>query len=103
MPTMPSTTPMSTFDSSRIAPCSMCSSTNAADAARRAARFRDAIRDSADCPDAFADGETAVADDVERLRSDTAGHRLASDDSAFLVGKDDEFERMARRDSVLAK
>ncbi len=44
-----------------------------------------------------------MTDDVERFGADTASHRLAADDSAFLVGEDDELERMPRGDAVLTQ
>ena len=44
-----------------------------------------------------------MADDVERSGADSASHRLAADDPAFLVGEDDELERMSRDDIVLTQ
>ena len=44
-----------------------------------------------------------MADDVECGSAETAGHGLAAHRSTFLVGEDDELERMARLDSSIAK
>ncbi|MEX2150518.1 MAG: hypothetical protein WD793_09885 [Steroidobacteraceae bacterium] len=71
--------------------------------ARLAMRQRQPIRIAADGADPVADGHAAMADDIEGLRADAAGHRLAADHAAFLVRETDDLQRMARHNPLFAQ
>ena len=103
MPTMPSTTPMSMPDFVEDRALLDMKLDECGDRPGCAARLSEARGIATDCADAIADLESAVTDDVERGSAQAAGHRLAADRAAFLVGEDDELEGMARRDAVRAQ
>src|SRR5688572_18593917 len=55
--------------------------------ARLAARLRESLWITADCPYALADRLAAVTHDIERRRVELADHRETSDEPAFLIGE----------------